>query len=52
MVRWSDVSGAGDTFLAGLVYKYISNGNDIEKSIDYAQECATTVVQQAGVTTI
>tara|TARA_B100000287_G_scaffold150169_1_gene141945 strand:+ start:83 stop:841 length:759 start_codon:yes stop_codon:yes gene_type:complete len=47
-----DLSGAGDTFLAGLVYKYISNGNDIDKSIEYAQECATKVVQQAGVTTI
>ena len=47
-----DLSGAGDTFLAGLAYRYISNGNDIDKSIEYAQECATEVVQQAGVTTI
>ena len=47
-----DLSGAGDTFLAGLAYRYISNGNDIKKSIGYAQECATEVVQQAGVTTI
>ena len=46
-----DVSGAGDTFLAGLVFKYIET-KDIEKSIDFAQECTTKVVQKHGVSTI
>ena len=46
-----DLSGAGDTFLAGLVYKYVKT-NDIDKAIEFAQVCATKVVQQAGVTTV
>tara|TARA_R110000851_G_scaffold142275_2_gene280714 strand:- start:299 stop:1045 length:747 start_codon:yes stop_codon:yes gene_type:complete len=46
-----DVSGAGDTFLAGLVSEYIKS-NDIEKSIKFAQECTTKVVQKHGVSTI
>ena len=46
-----DVSGAGDTFLAGLVCEYIKS-NDIEKSIKFAQECTTKVVQKLGVSTI
>ena len=46
-----DVSGAGDTFLAGLVYEYIKS-NDIEKAINFAQECTTKVVQKLGVSTI
>tara|TARA_Y100000592_G_scaffold73504_1_gene114504 strand:+ start:19098 stop:19853 length:756 start_codon:yes stop_codon:yes gene_type:complete len=46
-----DVSGAGDTFLAGLVYKYV-NTNDIKESIKFAQECTTEVVQKHGVATI
>jgi bifunctional ADP-heptose synthase (sugar kinase/adenylyltransferase) len=46
-----DVSGAGDTFLSGLVSEYILT-KDIEKSIVFAQQCATVVVQKPGVTTI
>ena len=46
-----DVSGAGDTFLAGLVYEFIKT-KDIEKSIKFAQECTTKVVQKLGVSTI
>mgnify|MGYP003127312980 FL=1 len=46
-----DVSGAGDTFLAGLVCKYIKT-KDIKKSIRFAQECTMKVVQKHGVTTI
>jgi sugar/nucleoside kinase (ribokinase family) len=38
-----DLSGAGDTFLSGLVVKYIET-NDIAKSIDYANVCASWVV--------
>ena len=46
-----DVSGAGDTFLAGLVYEYV-NSKDIEKAIEFAQECTTIVVQKPGVATV
>ena len=50
-VKVKDVSGAGDTFLSGLVAEYILT-KDIEKSILFAQECATVVVQKQGVATI
>jgi bifunctional ADP-heptose synthase (sugar kinase/adenylyltransferase) len=46
-----DVSGAGDTFLAGLVAKYLETLN-IEKSIMFANECALKVVQKRGVSII
>ena len=46
-----DVSGAGDTFLSGLVVEYILT-QDIEKAILFAQQCATVVVQKQGVSTI
>ncbi len=46
-----DVSGAGDTFLAGLVVEYIKTQN-IEQAIKFAQECTTIVVQKLGVSTI
>ena len=46
-----DVSGAGDTFLAGLVIEYLKT-NDIIKAINFAQVCATVVVQKLGVSTI
>jgi len=46
-----DVSGAGDTFLSGLVCEYIKTKN-IEKSIEFAQKCTTIVVQKHGVATI
>jgi D-glycero-beta-D-manno-heptose-7-phosphate kinase len=46
-----DLSGAGDTFMSGLVYKYTETKN-IDKAIDFANECATIVVQKAGVSTI
>ena len=50
-VEIKDVSGAGDTFLAGLVTKFYE-GRDIEKACIYANECATVVVQRKGVTTV
>lgn len=50
-VKIKDVSGAGDTFLSGLVAEYILT-NNIEKSILFAQQCATIVVQKQGVATI
>jgi D-beta-D-heptose 7-phosphate kinase/D-beta-D-heptose 1-phosphate adenosyltransferase len=50
-VKVKDVSGAGDTFLSGLVAEYVLT-KDIEKAILFAQQCATIVVQKQGVTTI
>ena len=46
-----DYSGAGDTFMSGFVCEYLKSYN-IEKAINYAQECATIVVQKHGVATI
>ena len=46
-----DISGAGDTFIAGLVYEYVKT-KDIKNAINFAQECTTTVVQKTGVATI
>jgi len=46
-----DVSGAGDTFISGLVYEYVKS-LDIEKAINFAQECTTIVVQKTGVATV
>lgn len=47
-VEVKDVVGAGDTFLAGLVFKYIET-NLIEESIEFANLCSTQVVQKRGV---
>ena len=49
-VEIKDTSGAGDTFISGLVVKYIGT-KDIEESIRFANECATKVVQKRGVNT-
>ena len=49
-VERKDNAGAGDTFLAGLAYKFLKT-NDIEESIRFANECATIVVQKRGVST-
>ena len=46
-----DYSGAGDTFMSGFVCEYIKSF-DVKKAINYAQECATIVVQKHGVATI
>ena len=46
-----DVSGAGDTFLAGLVRGYLDT-NNIEEAIKFAQKCTTIVVQKHGVATV
>tara|TARA_S200002703_G_scaffold91620_1_gene79122 strand:+ start:10184 stop:10918 length:735 start_codon:yes stop_codon:yes gene_type:complete len=47
-VEVKDLSGAGDTFIAGLVVKYIET-EDIEMSIKFANQCASKVVTQKGV---
>lgn len=43
-----DLSGAGDTFLAGLVVKYLES-KDLSEAIKYANRCASYVVTQKGV---
>ena len=50
-VNIKDVSGAGDTFVSGLVCEFIRT-KDIILAIKFAQECATKVVQKKGVCTI
>ena len=46
-VEMFDVSGAGDTFLAGLVYKYLECKN-FEESIIFANKCASFAVTKKG----
>jgi bifunctional ADP-heptose synthase (sugar kinase/adenylyltransferase) len=47
-VEIKDLCGAGDSFLAALCVKYLESRN-IKQSIDFANRCATQVVQQKGV---
>ena len=49
-VEVRDVCGAGDTFLAGLVVKYLETEN-IQDSINFANNCARIVVSKFGVAT-
>ena len=46
-----DISGAGDTFLAGLVVQYLKT-NDITEAITFAQDCTKKVVQKHGVSVV
>jgi len=50
-VEVKDLSGAGDTFMASLVVKFVET-NDIIQSIKYANVCASKVVTQRGVSII
>jgi len=50
-VQVFDVSGAGDTFIASLVTKYLIS-NDLEKSIKFANICSSIVVTKSGTATI
>ena len=50
IVETLDVSGAGDTFLASLVFKFAQNGNII-KAIKYANKQASKVVTKRGTST-
>ena len=50
-VSIKDVSGAGDTFIAALTTKLV-NGESIENSIEFANKCATVVVQKRGVSIV
>lgn len=47
-VEMHDVCGAGDTFLAALVYKFIQT-EDIEQAIIFANKAAAVSVQHLGV---
>jgi len=47
-VEMHDVCGAGDTFLAALVYKYLRNKNIVD-AIQYANKAASISVQHFGV---
>jgi len=48
MVDVSDLSGAGDSFHAGLVYSFV-NSKDLNFSIKFANSLATQAVQERGV---
>lgn len=50
-VEVKDTSGAGDTFLAALAKAYVES-RDISAAIEFANECATTVVQRRGVSVV
>jgi len=50
-VEIRDVAGAGDSFIAGLATKYVYT-KDIIKGINFANQCATKVIQKRGVSTI
>jgi bifunctional ADP-heptose synthase (sugar kinase/adenylyltransferase) len=50
-VEVRDSSGAGDTFLAALASKYLIT-EDIEKSIYFANKCASEVVKHKGTVTL
>ncbi len=47
-VEIKDVSGAGDTFLSALAVEYLKS-KDIFSSIEFANQCATRIVQKRGV---
>lgn len=47
-VEVADVCGAGDTFLAAFVYKFM-NTNDVNKSIEFAIKASAVTVQHIGV---
>ena len=43
-----DLSGAGDTFMAGLVFQYVQTEN-IGEALHFANDCAMRAVQKKGV---
>lgn len=50
-VEIKDSSGAGDTFISALAFKFVQTGK-IHESIAFANSCATYVVQKRGVNTV
>tara|TARA_Y100000816_G_C26056280_1_gene554325 strand:- start:359 stop:1090 length:732 start_codon:yes stop_codon:yes gene_type:complete len=51
LVEVKDTSGAGDTFMSALCYKFCQTKN-IDLAINFANKCATQVVQKIGVAII
>lgn len=51
-VEIKNLSGAGDSFLAGLVVKYLQTDGDIGQALVAANNIATIVVQKRGVSTV
>jgi bifunctional ADP-heptose synthase (sugar kinase/adenylyltransferase) len=45
----ADVTGAGDTFLAALVYMYLESGRDMRAAIQFANKASSVTVQHVGV---
>lgn len=50
-VEVKDMTGAGDTFMAGLVCKFLQTSS-IEDAIRFGNLCATEVVQKRGVSVV
>lgn len=50
-VEVKDLSGAGDTFMSAFVVKFLKT-DDVDESIKYANQCASKVVSQKGVSVI
>jgi D-beta-D-heptose 7-phosphate kinase/D-beta-D-heptose 1-phosphate adenosyltransferase len=50
-VEVKDLAGAGDTFIAALVVKFLET-DDISQAIKFANQCASKVVTQKGVNSI
>jgi sugar/nucleoside kinase (ribokinase family) len=48
LVEVADVCGAGDTFLAALVYQYLAT-NDMRAAITFAIDASAVTVQRLGV---
>ena len=51
-VEIKDTTGAGDSFLSALVFRYLHNKHIINDAIEFANECASLVVQQRGVSLV
>lgn len=47
-IETRDFAGAGDTFLAGFAHSYLQD-RDVFTALDFANTCATQVVQKKGV---
>ena len=43
-----DVCGAGDTFLAGLVNRYLDTSGNMRESINFANKCGSLAVNKFG----
>ena len=47
-LRMANVCGAGDTFFSGLIDSYMQTGGDIEKSLEFANQCASVCIDNFG----